>query len=118
MRLLFVHQNFPGQYRHLATHYASQRDCEVVAVGENGNVLQRQPAFPRVRLLGYDTPRKEGNGLGQAIARGQVVGAGGAQLRRAGSRPDATCARLRWGEALLLTDVFSDAQRLPYGELL
>jgi glycosyltransferase involved in cell wall biosynthesis len=116
MRLLFVHQNFPGQYRHLATHYASQRDCEVVAVGENGNVLQRQPAFPRVRLLGYDTPRKEGNGLGQAIARGQVVGAGAAQLRRAGFRPDVICAHLGWGEALFLKDVFPEAKLLLYCE--
>ena len=42
MRLLFVHQNFPGQYRHLAAHYASRRGCEVVAIGERQN-LRHQP---------------------------------------------------------------------------
>ena len=40
MRLLFVHQNFPGQYRHLAAHYAAQPGNEVVAVGDKSNLLR------------------------------------------------------------------------------
>ena len=54
MRLLFVHQNFPGQYRHIAAHYAGQGH-QVVAVGENAN-LARTFRVPGVRLLGYDAP--------------------------------------------------------------
>ena len=37
MRLLFVHQNFPGQYRHLAAHYAAQKGNVVVGIGEKAN---------------------------------------------------------------------------------
>ena len=36
MRFLFVHQNFPGQYRHLAAHYAREGH-QVVALGEKAN---------------------------------------------------------------------------------
>ena len=40
MRLLFVHQNFPGQYRHLAAHDASLPGHQVLAVGEKPNLLK------------------------------------------------------------------------------
>ena len=52
MRLLFVHQNFPGQYRHLATHYAGAGH-EVVALGDKEN-LRYQPRLPGVRLFAYE----------------------------------------------------------------
>ena len=49
MRLLFVHQNFPGQYRHLAAYYAGAGH-EVVALGDKEN-LRYQPRLPGVRLF-------------------------------------------------------------------
>ena len=53
MRLLFVHQNFPGQYRHLAAHYARRPGHQVVALGEKRNLL-RQRSLPGVKTFGYE----------------------------------------------------------------
>ena len=119
-RLLFVHQNFPGQYRHLAAHYAAEAGYRVVAVGEKANLL-RQPRLPGVEVLGYDLPELENvepfnASVVKAIHRGKRVAAGAAHLRRQGFRPDVVFAHIGWGEALFLKDIFPDARVLLYGE--
>jgi glycosyltransferase involved in cell wall biosynthesis len=120
VRLLFVHQNFPGQYRHLARHYAQSREHEVVGVGETGNVLRQRPALPGAKLLGYGMPRSADRGkddaLQRAIRRGRIVAAGAARLARSGFRPDVVFAHIGWGEALFLKDVFPGALILLYCE--
>jgi glycosyltransferase involved in cell wall biosynthesis len=119
VRVLFVHQNFPGQYRHIAAHYAAQGH-QVVALGEKANVLrQRQPAG--VQLLGYElaelhTPDPFNASVLKAIHRGKRVAAGLMQLRRQGFYPDVIFAHLGWGEALFLKDVFPKARILLYCE--
>ena len=50
MRYLFVHQNFPGQFRHVARALAEEPGNEVVGVGEAVNMKGRPPLHPRVRL--------------------------------------------------------------------
>ena len=119
MRLLFVHQNFPGQYRHLAAHYAA-RGHEVLALGEKRNVLA-QARIPGVKLLGYEPGALPDPGafeasLLRAIQRGRVVAAGAAHLRRSGFRPDVVFAHNGWGEALFLKEVFPEAKMLLYCE--
>jgi glycosyltransferase involved in cell wall biosynthesis len=119
-RVLFVHQNFPGQYRHLAAHYAADAGYRVVAVGEKPNLL-RQPRIPGVEVLGYDLPEigklDPFNGaVVKAIHRGKRVAAGAAHLKRQGFRPDLIFAHIGWGEALFLKDIFPDARVLLYGE--
>ena len=108
MRILFVHQNFPGQYRHIAAHYA-RNGHQVVGVGENKNLRRTKPVAA-VRLLGYDAP------AGGAIPRGRRVAAGAAQLRRSGFVPDVIFAHIGWGEALFLKDVFPEARIVLYCE--
>ena len=115
MRLLFIHQNFPGQYRHLAACYAA-RGHEVVGVGEKRNLLRAQPRLPGVKLLGYDMPEVEGDSLQKAIARGRRVAAGAARLRAAGFAPDVIFAHIGWGEALFLKDVFPESRIVLYCE--
>ena len=115
MRLLFIHQNFPGQYRHLAARYAALGH-EVVGVGEKRNVLRIRPQLPGVKLLGYEMPPVEGDSLQKAIARGRRVAAGAARLRAAGFVPDAVFTHIGWGEALFLKDVFPGARILLYCE--
>lgn len=120
MRLLFVHQNFPGQYRHLAAHYAAQPGNEVVAVGEKANLLRPGQQLPGVKLMGYTLqPRGfdpfEG-AVQKAMQRGRALAAGAATLRRGGFRPDVVFAHIGWGEALFLKDVFPEAKLLLYCE--
>jgi glycosyltransferase involved in cell wall biosynthesis len=119
-RLLFVHQNFPGQYRHLAAHYAAEAGYRVVAVGEKTNLL-RQPRLPGVEVLGYDLPELKNvdpfnAAVVKAIHRGKRVAAGAAHLKRQGFRPDVIFAHIGWGEALFLKDIFPEARILLYCE--
>jgi glycosyltransferase involved in cell wall biosynthesis len=119
MRLLFVHQNFPGQYRHLAAHYAGAGH-EVVAIGDKEN-LRYQPRIPGVRLFAYQAPREDHAGVFEASAlrameRGRALATAAAALRRAGFRPDLVFAHIGWGEALFLKDIFPAAPLLLYGE--
>ena len=120
MRLLFVHQNFPGQFRHLAAHCAGAGH-QVLALGERANVVrQAQPAG--VRLLGYEPrnrppePDPMQAPAAKAIARGEAVAAAALQLRRAGFRPDVVLAHIGWGEAIFLKDVFPEARVLLHCE--
>jgi glycosyltransferase involved in cell wall biosynthesis len=120
MRLLFVHQNFPGQYGHLAAHYAAQPGTEVVALGEKANVLRRA-RLPGVKLFGYELgERPQASAFDapvlKAIHRGRKVAAGAAQLKRAGFEPDVVFTHNGWGEALFLKDVFPRARVLLYCE--
>lgn len=119
MRFLFVHQNFPGQYRHIAAHYAGAGH-QVIGIGEKANVL-RQPRLPGVQRLGYELPELDkadpfNAPVLKAIHRGKRVAAGAAQLKRQGFQPDVIFAHIGWGEALFLKDIFPKARVLLYCE--
>jgi glycosyltransferase involved in cell wall biosynthesis len=119
MRLLFVHQNFPGQYRHLAACYASLPGHEVVAIGDKEN-LRHQPRLRGVKLFAYEPGQAVAAGfeasLLRATQRGRALASGAAALRRSGFRPDVVFAHIGWGEALFLKDVFPEAKLLLYSE--
>jgi len=123
VRLLFLHQNFPGQYRHLAPYFAARPGFEVTGLGERKNVLRQQPRFPGVRVLGYTAtppdPAKLDPGtasLQRAIHLGRTVARGLTKLEKDGYRPDLIAAHIGWGEAIFIKDVFPDAKLLLYCE--
>lgn len=122
MQLLFVHQNFPGQYRHVAPHLAGLGH-KVAGIGEKDNVLRQKPVMPGVTLLGYQAPPLDPKALQpfigslqKAVHRGRVVARGAQKLHKSGYRPDVVSAHIGWGEALFLKDVFPDAKLLLYCE--
>ncbi len=118
MQLLFFHQNFPGQYRHLATAMAKRKGTKVIALGQTDT-----PGLPGITQLRYRSPepgktmphpylvRTEGH-----IRHGQAAARAAIELRAKGFRPDLICAHPGWGEALFLKDVFPDAKLLLYWE--
>ena len=122
MNFLFVHQNFPGQFRHVAKALV-EKGHRVVALGDAANIKDRPPIHPAVSLFGY---RPHGGGQERthpyirdfegAIRRGQSVVRATLQLRDKGFVPDVVVAHPGWGEALFLRDVFPKARHIHYCE--
>lgn len=124
MRLLLIHQNLPGQYRHLLMHYGQQPDCQVVGLGEMRRLREnfRKP-IPGVRLVGYETPPAVTatalptlRTTEAAVQRGQIVLKVLLDLKKAGFYPDVVYAHPGWGETLFLKDVFPRARLLHFCE--
>lgn len=121
MRLLFIHQNFPGQYRHLAAHMAALPDHQVIGLGDVANIKGR--TLPGIRVLGYATPKNGSpqthpylRGVEGAVRRGQALVRAGQELKSKGFVPDVICAHAGWGESLYLKDVFPESRLLNFYE--
>ncbi|MEB0033101.1 hypothetical protein QN372_20380, partial [Undibacterium sp. RTI2.1] len=57
MRLLLIHQNLPGQFRHLLSHYAQHHPGQVIGLGEMTQVRDNfRDAMPGAYLAGYEMP--------------------------------------------------------------
>lgn len=116
MRFLFVHQNFPGQYRHLALELAA-RGHQVAAIGDKANLRRQRTLVPGIRLLGYEAPaQRSADGLSLAIERGHAAAGAACVLRGEGFAPDVMFAHPGWGEASFLKDVFPQARLVLYCE--
>jgi glycosyltransferase involved in cell wall biosynthesis len=123
VRYLFVHQNFPGQYKHLALHLARTGHA-VAAIGEKANLLRQRRALPGMQLMGYEVPapRREDPAEGAdadilaCMRRGRAAAAAALTLRSEGFRPDVVFAHPGWGEATFLKDVFPAAKLILYCE--
>ncbi|PSO49664.1 MAG: glycosyl transferase family 1 [Cyanobacteria bacterium SW_9_44_58] len=125
MNILFVHQNFPGQYKHLAPAMARQGNI-VVGLGEAQNIKkQGTQALSQagIKVVGYNTPKGASpsthhyiRGLESGVRRGQAIVRATMQLRQQGFIPDIVCAHPGWGEALYLRDVFPEAKHLYFLE--
>ena len=117
MRILFIHQNFPGQFLHLAPALGA-RGHDVLALTDAGN------AQPRVvRTVCYPAPdAPDAAGPARSYARmcdrGQRVARACAALDAQGYRPDVIFAHGGWGEPLFLRDVWPGARILTYAEFL
>ena len=122
MKILFIHQNFPAQYRYVATALTQEKLADVVALGDATAAGRRVPP-PGVKLFTYECalpPQPAGHPFAQpfdkAVRRGQIVARACRQLRAHGFVPDVVCAHPGWGEALFLRDVFPDARITLYCE--
>lgn len=110
MKILFVHQNFPGQYKHLARVFAASPDNEVVAL-----TMADPVNIPNVRVIRHawnraqTTPHAFMADLDIQVQRGQSTAHVARQLAKEGFYPDLICAHPGWGEALFLKDVFPKA---------
>ncbi len=119
---LFVHQNFPGQFVHIARALAERGDT-VVALGEAKRLERRPSPHPNIRIFGYDEPQGPGpkthhylQALEGHVRRGQAVFRVAQRLVNEGFRPDVVVAHPGWGEALFLKDIFPNARHIQYLE--
>ena len=114
MRILLIHQNFPGQFRQLTPHLR-QRGHDLVAICSHDRPL---PEGPGLRVLRYAEPQPQGSPLWhEALERAKTVARLCMQLEAEGWRPDRIAAHCGWGETLGLRDVWPDVPQIVWPEL-
>lgn len=117
MRILLVHQNFPGQFKHLV-HALQARGDEVVAMGNR----RPSPGFPfrYVQWRPEYSTGKEGHpwshDLDTKLIRGTASLKAAQQLKADGFTPDVILVHPGWGEAMFLKLVWPRAQMGIYCE--
>jgi hypothetical protein len=120
MKFLFVHQNFPGQFLHLAPALAA-RGHEVVGLGVN----PLKAPLPGVRHITH-RPSDPGPGPRDADsfsqewaakrARAQSAAQAMTTLKAKGFHPDVVFGHPGWGEMLHARDVFPRSRNLVFAE--
>ena len=112
MNLLFVHQNFPGQFKHLAPHFARAGHA-VRALAIDGAGL---PGIETHRYKPTRGTSRETHPWAQEfetkVIRGEACAAAALQLKAQGCNPDVIVANPGWGESLFLKDVWPQARML------
>jgi glycosyltransferase involved in cell wall biosynthesis len=118
MKILFVHQNFPGQYLHLARHLASQPGNQIIFITQRSDA-----ALPGVQNIVY-TPQRPitkqlHHYLGESeagVLNAQAVARIALDLKQSGFVPDVMIGHNGWGEIWYLKDVFPQTPLLGYFE--
>lgn len=118
MKILFIHQNFPAQFRYLANH--------LVKFGKHELVALKQPpsaTFDGVGLAAYKflrEPEPKTHPLLQdmeaKVLRGEAVADAALRLKTKGYTPDVIVAHPGWGEVLFVKDVWPQAKLICYFE--
>ena len=119
MNVIFIHQNMPGQFRHLIRSVASDTANRIVCIGQRfdftmpgvGRVTYEPPPSalppdPNLFLAPLDT----------AVRNGLQVARACEAVRKNGYRPDVIVAHPGWGESLYVKEVFPDVPVLHYCE--
>jgi glycosyltransferase involved in cell wall biosynthesis len=115
-KYLFIHQNFPGQFVHVATELV-RLGHEVVALGIQGR------AIPGVKFLRYAPKAPARTSEVEAaidfetkVVRGTACAQVMAKLKADGFTPDVIVAHPGWGESLFCKDVWPQVRLVMFAE--
>lgn len=118
MRILFLHPNFPAQFRHLAVNLAQNPNNQVVY-----GTMAQAGELPNVHKVLYGTSRDVRpethhyvRPLESAVLQGQGVYRLSLQLKESGFVPDIVYGHSGWGPALFIKDTFPNTRLLCYCE--
>ena len=125
MRVLFIHQNIPGQFRHVIAALCADPANSVWAIGGAEASARAIAQFPRLNVVSYTAPQVPAGQAGghpwladvdAQLRRGQVVARALQQIKDKGVGFDVIVAHPGWGEALFVKDLFPTTPLLAYFE--
>ncbi|MFO1091005.1 MAG: glycosyltransferase [Hyphomicrobiales bacterium] len=119
MNILFVHQNYPGQYRHLLDWLRGQGSHRIVFLTQReggGNPTDHKV----IRYKPVSRPVEGTFALSKEFEKNCAAGLRVAHicrdLEREGFRPDIVLGHAGWGETLFIKDVWPDVPVIAYFE--
>jgi glycosyltransferase involved in cell wall biosynthesis len=116
-RVLFVHNNFPGQFGDLAQSLIA-RGVRCVAFGQH-----HAPGLPEIPMLRYNV--KRGTTFGQFplviraeadAIRGELTARAARKAQSEGFQPDVIVGHTGWGETLFLREIWPQARQVLFPE--
>ena len=118
MKILFLHRNFPGQFKYLAMELAQDVNNEVYFITNNNTTR----TTARIRKIVYKLKRKVPKDCHRylrfyedAIIHGQAVAEVLIQMKTQGYKPDIIYGHT-WGCTLFVKDIFPDVPLVCYFE--
>ncbi|MBK8212027.1 MAG: glycosyltransferase family 4 protein [Rhodospirillales bacterium] len=118
MIIIFIHQNFPAQYQHLARHFADRPGNEIYFITQPNDNLMRG-----VTKVIYKPDAINGRvchpfsaDFDDAVRTGLSAADACRALKERGVRPDIIVGHSGWGETLFIKDVYPDVPLLSYFE--
>ncbi|NVK42688.1 MAG: glycosyltransferase [Oceanospirillaceae bacterium] len=118
MRILFMHNNFPGQYRRIVEHIKDKPGIEMVAATLESNEQKFRPR--RVSYKPHREPSQKTHpalvSTERAVIMGQAAFKSLLPLQKRGYKPDIILSHSGWGANMFLKDIFPDAKLLTYYE--
>jgi glycosyltransferase involved in cell wall biosynthesis len=120
VKILFIHQNFPGQFKHLAPALVrAGHECTALTLR-----VKEPSVWQGVQMLPYTVRRSSAQGVHPWLAdtetkviRGEACFRAALALRAQGYHPDIIVAHHGWGEPMFLRDVWPGARIGLYCEL-
>lgn len=119
MKVLFIHQNMPGQFKHLASWFGGHPDHQTVFVTQ-----RKDRSIDGVQRVSYGVHRPPSpqthhylRRTEAAVLHGQAVVRELMELRKtSGFVPDLVIGHGGWGETLFVKDLYPRARVLTYCE--
>ena len=112
MRFLFVHQNFPGQFKYLAPALSKINGNEVI-----GFSMNEAAGSDSLRVINYKVTRTNSSDIHPLlkdfetkVLRGEAAYRAAVALKQEGFYPDVIIAHPSWGESLFLKEVWPNAR--------
>ena len=115
MNILFLHRNFPGQFKHLVKELVKDRNNQIVFITNNKDV-----EIEGIEKIIYDIkqqPLANGylNSYSEAVLHGQAAAQKAEELKNKGFKPDIIYAH-SWGLSMFMKDVFPCIPLICYFE--
>ena len=116
-QILFAHQNFPAQYKHLAPALSNRKDIEVSSLA----ITQRK--IPNINNYFYNLSTGNNDGTHRLalefeakMIRAESAAKRCLELREDGLEPDIVISHPGWGETLFVKEVWPNTKLLNYFE--
>ena len=118
MKFLFVHNNFPAQFRNVAEELSKVGSFELVAIGAHGAKEVEGVAVHRYQVPTIDLSATHpfARRFDAECWRAEQVLMGASALAASGFIPDFVLAHSGWGETLPLRSIFPRARIVTYCE--